>query len=412
MAALVVVALLAAATVPAAATTGDDGPSLRDERELGSTSAPGDFATQQGQRQRACDYQALFEEVGPSVVTFRVSNETGDFAVGSGWVYDRNDSTAHVLTNWHVIANATGGVRNATGVDVQFSEGQWRTGTVIGADPTTDLAVVAVDDPPAYADALSLSESPPEPGQEIANVGAPLGLSGSISPGVVNAVNRSLTIPTARGGPTVVHPNAIQFDAAAPGGSSGSPMVDCEGNVIGVQAAGVRFEDVNFAVAASTVRQVVPELVENGVYRHSFLGVSYPTMLTMSPTLARVNDVNVTRGVLVVDVIGGSPADGTLRESSAIDRRTRLPVGGDVIVSIDGRRISSEGDLIRHLFERTAPGDTVEMTVLRRGELRTVAVTLDGRPAETPANETPAADESTPSPEPPAGTETASPPDA
>lgn len=349
----------------------------------GNGNAPAASAAAQ---EAACDYDDLYEATIPSVVTVRVSNESGEFAQGSGWVYD----DGLVVTNWHVVADGTG-------FDVQFSNGEWRTAEVVGVDVRSDLAVLAVEDLPADADPLPVADSLPNQGEEVAALGSPLGLEGTISRGVVSGVNRAVTVQYSEGFNQTI-PLAIQTDAAIAPGSSGGPLVNCTGEVVGVNYAGDRFVDINFAISASMVRRVVPALIENGTYRHSFLGVAG---MDVSPTLARVNEVNVTSGVLVVDVLPDGPSDGALEGSPAIHRRTGLPVGGDVIVAMDGTPIESQGDLLAFLFEETRPGETVEVTVIRDGERQTVEVTLGERPSFQPEPTTPepTPEEPTPTPE-------------
>ena len=324
-------------------------------------------------RQRAnCNYQQLYDNVSNSVVAINVSNETGPIGGGSGWVYETNDSTAYVVTNWHVAFDATE-------IDVQFAGGEWREAEVAGSDFATDLAVLRVENAPESATALELAERPAERGQSVAVFGNPFGLEESISTGVVSGVERAVTVQYPNN-LTGVIPNTVQIDAAVNPGNSGGPLVNCEGRVLGVNYAGVGPVDagVNFAIDASVVREVVPTLVENGSYRHSFLGIR---PVNVGPTLAEVNNLSVVRGVMVADVLPRSPADGELQGAPAIDKRTGLPYDGDVILAADGEAIGDREDLLTFLLVETRPGETVNFTVLRDGMSRTVQVTLGERPS-------------------------------
>jgi S1-C subfamily serine protease len=325
------------------------------------------------QQQATCDFDSTFGEAITSVVTVRVFGPRGDRALGSGWVYEVDGSDALIVTNQHVVGGALG-------ADVRFSEGQWRSaGQLVGIDPYADLAVLRVSNVPDYVEPLPVSESSPEEGDEVAALGSPLGLEGTITTGIVSAVDRSVTVATERDLYTVV--DAIQIDTAISPGNSGGPLVNCAGDVVGVNFAGVSplaGQNINFAISASMVRRIVPELVESGQYNHSYLGIR---AVSLSPTLARINAIDeTTQGVMVTSVVAGGPAEGILRGSPSTERLTSLPVGGDVIVAVDGTPIGDEDDLRDYLFENTRPGDTVTATVLRGGEQIQVELSVVARP--------------------------------
>ncbi|WP_158058185.1 S1C family serine protease [Halorussus halophilus] len=314
-----------------------------------------------------CDFTQLYDETIGSVVTVQVRSQTGG-GIGSGFVYD---DSGHIVTNQHVVANASA-------VEVQFDRGEWATADVIGTDVYSDLAVLEVNDTPDYADPLAVNGSQPEPGRPVAALGSPLGLRGTITNGIVSGTNRSLPAG-GPDGPTFPIPNTIQTTAAINPGNSGGPLVNCQGQVVGVNTAGAQGSDnTGFAVPASRVERVVPALVQNGSYANSYLGVS---TLDVSPIVATANDLNVTRGVLVVETVTGSPAAEALRGSTGTRQVDGLevPVGGDVILSIDGQRINSAEDLGSVLTQKR-PGETVTVTVLRNGQRVEVRVVLARRP--------------------------------
>lgn len=326
----------------------------------GSVASPSASATSGGDAgaQQACDFESLYDDAITSVVTIQVRSESdgegeGEGGLGSGFVYD---DEGRIVTNQHVVADAER-------VEVQFDRGQWRTAEVVGTDAYSDLAVLDVDDVPDYAEPLSVESGQPETGQRVAALGSPLGLQGTITDGIISGTNRSLPAGQ-QGGPQFTIPNTVQTTAAINPGNSGGPLVDCAGDVVGVNTAGARGgENIGFAVPSTRVERVVPELIRNGSYTHSFVGISYADV---SPAVAEEADLNVTRGVLVRQVVSDSPADGVLQS-------------GDVILRVEGQPVASQEDLASVLV-RYRPGDTVSMQVLRDGERRQVEVTLGERP--------------------------------
>ncbi|WP_254537351.1 S1C family serine protease [Halomarina litorea] len=320
-------------------------------------------------------YQELYRSTIPSVVSIYLAGDgRGPGGAGSGFVFrvERPDGGADdvgddgfVVTNEHV-------VRGSDSVDVRFSEGDWRVGDVVGVDAYTDLAVVRVPDVPASARPLPFAASNPLPGTPVAALGNPMGLDGSISVGVVSGSNRSMYT---REGFAI--PDTVQTDAPINPGNSGGPLVTLAGEVVGVNRARGG-DNIGFAVSGEVAARVVPALVETGAYRHSYLKVR---TLDVSPTVADANGLPDTGGVLVVDVSLG-PASGALlgARGSRTVRGREIPVGGDVIVSVDGRPVDSHEGLMRYLLLETTPGDTVEVELLRRGERLTERVTLGERP--------------------------------
>ncbi len=328
----------------------------------------------------AIDYEALYRDVLPSVVSIyrtpgRSRHPGGS---GSGFVYDE---AGHLLTNRHV-------VDGFDEVDVRFADGSWRTGRVVGEDAYTDLAVVRVADLPADARPLPVAGTNPTPGRPVAALGNPFGLDGSISAGIVSGANRSMG---AEGRFAI--PDVVQTDAPINPGNSGGPLVAVADDAsddaeVDGAAGGPRYEvvgvnraksgdNVGFAVSPEIVSRVVPTLVETGRYRHSFLRVR---TIDVTPTVAEANGLDEPAGVLVVDV--DPSLDGALR-SCHRQRRVRgrtIPVGGDVIVGLDGRELRSHEELVRRLIGETRPGDEVELSVVREGRPATVAITLGERP--------------------------------
>jgi S1-C subfamily serine protease len=307
------------------------------------------------------DLQELYRDVLPSVVSVYRTEGTG---AGSAFVYDDH----HVLTNEHV-------VRGVDAVSIRFSNGDWRDGEVVGRDAYTDLAVIAVVDLPESATPLRVASANPLPGTPVAALGNPLGLDGSITAGIVSGANRSMHTS---GGFAI--PDVVQTDAPINPGNSGGPLVTVDGDgyvVVGVNRAKAG-DNVGFAVSPAIVSRVVPDLVDAGRYRHSYLR---SRTLDVTPTIAEANGLTDPRGVLVVEAQGGPDGDG-LRGSSGtarVDGRP-VPVGGDVVVGIGGTPIRAHEELMRYLITKTRPGEPVDVDVVRAGTERRLTLTLDERP--------------------------------
>jgi len=303
----------------------------------------------------------LYDAVSPSVVRLRVYGPTGALGEGSGWLYEDDV----LVTNDHVVADGET-------VRAQFATGDWVTADLLGSDPYSDLAALSVD-PPNDAESLPLLEEQPPVGTRVAAVGSPLGLTGSLTSGVVSGVDRTISSIQ-----NFTISGAIQTDAAVNPGNSGGPLLTLDGEVAGVVTqAGA--ENIGFAVSAALTERVLPELIETGSYEHSYLGVR---ILGVTPLLAEANDLDEARGVYVAAVPDGSPADGVLQggtETVTVEGSSQ-PTGGDVIVALNGTRIHTTGQLGTYLALETSPGDTIDVTVIRDGEEQTVAVTLGTRP--------------------------------
>jgi S1-C subfamily serine protease len=301
------------------------------------------------------DFESLYRDVIPSVV----SVYRGGGGAGSGFVYDPH----HVVTNEHV-------VRGTERVDLRFADGEWRTARVVGSDAYTDLAAVRVSDLPADARPLAVAAERPLPGRQVAALGNPLGLDGSITAGIVSGANRSMGTS---GGFAV--PDVVQTDAPINPGNSGGPLVAVGEDgyeVVGVNRAKAG-DNVGFAVSPAVVSRVVPGLIVDGRYRHPYLRTR---TLDVTPRVARANDLPDPRGVLVLDGPEGLRGCDARTEADGV----AVPVGGDVIVGVDDRPVRSHEELMRHLLATGRPGTAIEVTVLRDGAERTVRLVPDERP--------------------------------
>jgi len=285
-----------------------------------------------------------------------------DGGSGTGWVYDGT----HVVTNAHVVGEATD-------VDLRSSGGRWHTGEVVGTDRNSDLAVIETDGLTDAATPLSLAETPATIGQEVVAIGNPFDLDGSVTTGIVSGTDRSIPAPT---GFSI--PDAIQTDAAVNPGNSGGPLMALDGRVVAVINSGGG-DNIAFGISAALARRVVPALIESGSFDHTFMGVA---LAPVTPAVATANDLDEPRGLLVVDVAPQGPAQGVLQPSEETEtvEGERVPVGGDVLLAIDGTRTDTTEALGSYLALETRPGDTVSLSILREGTERTVELELDTRP--------------------------------
>jgi 2-alkenal reductase len=295
---------------------------------------------------------------------------------GSGFVYD---DQGHIITNNHV-------VQGAERVTVTFADDATAVAEVVGVDPDSDLAVIKVEALPAGVSALPIAAADDlKVGQSVVAIGNPFGLSGSMTTGIVSALGRLLPASSTASGGTYTIPNIIQTDAAINPGNSGGPLLNLQGEVVGVntaiESAGGTFSGVGFVVPASIVRRVVPSLIANGEYLHPWLGV---TTVNLSPDFAEILSLSPQqRGVLVLRVTDGSPAAraGVRASNETVTvGQTQVPIGGDIIVGINERAVAKFDDLISYLSTDTSVWDEVTLTILRDGSTIQVQVTLAARP--------------------------------
>ena len=297
-------------------------------------------------------------------------------ALGSGFVWD---TQGHIVTNNHVVSGADK-------IEVTFSDGTIVPATLVGADPDSDLAVIKVDVPAAQLHPVQMGDSNAIKVGELAiAIGNPFGLEGSMSTGIISAVGRSLPADeTSLQSYTI--PDIIQTDAPINPGNSGGVLIDVQGQVLGVTSAiesPVRANSgVGFAIPSAIVNNVVPALIKDGKYVHTWLGISGTSLV---PDLATAMNLDASqRGALIEEVMPNSPAEKAgLRASNkqvTIDGQN-TNVGGDVVTAIDGQPVLEMNDLIAYLARSTKVDQKVTLTILRDGKQQTVDVTLAARPA-------------------------------
>ena len=292
-------------------------------------------------------------------------------ATGSGFLID---TEGHVITNSHVVEGAK---------KVEVTLGSSDTvydAEIVGTDPATDVAMLALDAPAEQLHPLTLGDSSKvEVGEPVIAIGTPFGLERTVTAGIVSALQRQIQSPN---GFSISH--VIQTDAAINPGNSGGPLIDSAGQVIGInsqiQTGGSSGNvGIGFAVPINTARDVVRQLKANGEVEHAYLGISGGTI---TPDLSEALELPVDRGVLVDEIVEGGPADEAgIRggDSSATIEGANIKVGGDIIVEIDGREVTSMEEVI-DAVNSAAPGDEVKLTVRRGEETKEVTVTLGVRP--------------------------------
>ncbi|MFD1103175.1 S1C family serine protease, partial [Schaalia naturae] len=335
----------------------------------------------------AVDWEAVADAVGPATVTITVDSNSSE-EIGSGVVYDAD---GHIVTNYHVISSAVGGT--GAKITVTMSDSTLYTATVVGYDQTTDLAVLQLENPPSDLTVARFGSSADlTVGQSVMAIGSPLGLSATVTTGIVSALDRPVEVATESQNEQQVDPNdpfgqlqgnenqsstasssvitnAIQVDASINPGNSGGPLFDSSGSVIGINSSIASMSDssssssgsigLGFAIPADLVVSVADQLISTGSVDHAVLGV------TIQSGTATV-DGTTRLGAQVVSVNdGGAAAEAGLQE-------------GDIILSIDGDAVTSGKALSGYVRTYTG-GSQVQVEFARDGKTQTVTVTLDSQ---------------------------------
>jgi 2-alkenal reductase len=336
----------------------------------------------------------LYAQALPSVVNIQVTSRIAGLpgfgipredseapleqSLGSGFIYD---DQGHIVTNNHMVSNAEE-------VLVIFSNGFWADAEVVATDPLADLAVIRVT-PPEGMEWRPLPLAGPESlrvGHTVIAIGNPFGLDGTMTSGIVSAMGRG--IPLGDGTtPNYTLPDVIQTDAAINPGNSGGPLLDLNGNVVGVNFA-IRSQErfnagVGFAIPISILRRVVPALIEEGRYAYAYLGLSGSSI---NPFLAEALELPANHlGIYVADVVPGGPSDeagiqgGT--ETITDTNGFEFQRGGDIVTAVDGQTILRFEDLVSFLVTKASPGQVITLSILRGDETLDVPVTLGERPS-------------------------------
>ena len=335
------------------------------------------------QHARALTINDVYRSAAPGVVHITATSQSSDVfgntqeqqSIGSGFVIDK---AGHIVTNYHV-------VEGAKTVQVSFSNHESMRAEVVGSDPATDIAVLQVSAPSRALRPLTLGDSSTvEVGDQVIAIGNPLGYDRSVTSGIVSAVQRSIAAPNQVS--TIGH--VIQTDAALNHGNSGGPLLDADGDVIGVNAQ-IAPSDANanigigFAIPINTVKSVTSTLIDHGKVQHAFLGIEAKAI---DSQIAQIFHLPVARGLLLARVIKGTGAARAGLKAGATEvvvEGESWPAGGDVVVKADGRPLTTVDDL-RNVIADKKPGSSLKLELFRGVKEMTVSVKLGRQPASPP----------------------------
>ncbi|HZI70873.1 MAG TPA: trypsin-like peptidase domain-containing protein [Nitrososphaeraceae archaeon] len=357
--------------------------------------------------------EAIFKQVQNSVVqiTSKIPLPTTDqpnpqaqntTALGSGFVYDKQ---GRIITNNHVVGDAKI-------VDVTFVDGNRYTAKVIGTDIYSDIAVIQIQNitQPQQQSLLSKplvigNSSKLEVGDQVIAIGNPFGLTDTLTTGIVSGIGRLLPSEGAAG---FSIPNAIQTDAPINPGNSGGPLLNIQGQVVGINTAifsgtGQGFSGIGFAVPSNAITKIVPTLIQKGTYPHPYLGVKLATLtsdilqnVTGLPSSAAIATTSNLKGAYVDTITKNGPADKAGIHGSTTDQYSKKHIG-DIITAVDRHPIDRSDDLISYIDQHKSVGDNVILTVYRNGHTLDLKAILTARPSPLPFMPT----QSAPSPSPP-----------
>jgi len=292
---------------------------------------------------------------------------------GSGFVYEYKHDMV-VITNKHV-------VNDAENITVTFSNGNGYPATVIGSDAYSDLAVLSVEAPTEEFKPLTIiSSSTLEVGEPVVAIGSPFGLGGTMTTGIISQLGRTIQDSVAGNFPIA---NIIQTSAAINPGNSGGPLLNYQGEVVGITTAIIQNSNgLGFAVPSNTILREIESLITTGSYdQHPWVGISGTDM---TYAIAQTLGVDVTYGWLITQVTdGGAAAQAGLQGGNdqvrVIDEW--VIIGGDIIIAVDGTRIINGDTFMSYLEEHTIPNQTITVTILRNTQTQDITVILKQRPS-------------------------------
>ncbi len=315
----------------------------------------------------------IFEKAEPGVVRVnvqKVQDEETSGGVGSGFVFDKK---GHIITNAHV-------VKDANKVIVTFLDGRSYNAGIIGSDEYTDIAIVKVNADLSLLHPLSIGDSSNlKVGEQIAAIGNPFGLSGSMTSGIISQLGRLLPSES-----NYQIPDVIQTDAAINPGNSGGPLLNMRGEIVGIntaiQSGTGEFTGVGFSIPSQTIAKIVPTIIKNGEYKHPWIGIAGRDI---DPDMANVLNLKDAIGFLVITVVEDSPAfdAGMIGSDKTIEvDGVNYPMGGDIILAVDEIEVRKIDDILIHLQRAKSVGDEMVLKVLRDGRSTNVTITLEERP--------------------------------
>lgn len=323
---------------------------------------------------------ALYEQVKDSVVIVRgMLLQSNGFVYyyaqvqGSGFVYNSSGMMV-IVTNYHV-------VQSAVNITVTFLDGNGYSAAVLGSDPYADLAVLSANATQSEYKPLEIaSSSTLEVGDPVIAVGNPYGLAGSMTNGIVSAMGRTITEDMTGSYPIA---DIIQTSTPINSGNSGGPLLNYQGQVIGITTAIISdSQGLGFAIPSITILREIESLITKGSYdQHPWFGANGTDM---TYEIAEAMDVNVTYGWLITQITSGGPAyqaDLQSGTQTVVVAGSYVVIGGDIITAIDGARITNLDDFSTYLEEHTLPDQTVNATIVRDNEMMSVLVKLGMRPS-------------------------------
>ena len=321
---------------------------------------------------KSLELTQIYNQTRRSVVLIEVRTSTGG-GQGSGFVYD---SEGRIITNHHVVEDAVPG-----GITVTFIDGTVTDAELVGTDAYVDLAVIDVDVPSYLLKNVTLGSSEDLlVGEQVIALGNPFGLADTMTAGIVSATGRQMNAP---GDYVIV--DVIQTDAAINFGNSGGPLLNMEGEVVGMNTAILsetgQFSGIGFAIPSDTIAREVPFIIAEGEYKHPYLGIRGMGLLPEIKEHMGLDDS--VKGALVSEIEEGGPAD--VAGVRGGDRDVDLDgftvrVGGDIIIGVDGQTVNNFYELVVTLERYHMPGDVVTLTILRDNSLIDLDLELGVRP--------------------------------
>ena len=308
------------------------------------------------------------------IIVRKTGDNSSDRAIGSGIVYDLS---GHIITSNHV-------VDSYQKIRVVFHDGESYSAKITGTDQFADLAVIKVDDAnPQTLHTLSLGDSSKlRIGDQVIAIGSPFGLTGSMTSGIVSQLGRILNPPNIG---SFSIPNVIQTDAAINPGNSGGPLLNDRGEVIGINTAiqtqTGEFSGVGFAIPSNTMKRIIPFLIQDGHYKHPWLGVSG---ITVDPDLSDSLGLSTQSGFLIENIVPDSPASKAGLHASNQTKMVdgiKYKFGGDIIIRVDNSPVQKLEDLLNYLQDNKSAGDKMILKISREGKAMDVTLVLQERPS-------------------------------
>jgi S1-C subfamily serine protease len=320
----------------------------------------------------------ITRKVPPSSILPPIPETENATTLGSGFVYDNK---GRIITNNHVVGDAKI-------VDITLVDGNRYTGNVTGTDIFSDIAVIEIvgenlteqssSSPPPLRPLLIGNSSELEVGEQVLAIGNPFGLAGTMTTGIISQTGRLL--PDQQTGFSI--PNAIQTDTLINPGNSGGPLLNTNGQVIGMNTAGLFGSGIGFAIPSNAITRIVPALIEKGNYTHPWLGFTAATLTSDLAESVEGLERNF-KGVLVDSIVKDGPADKAGVNGSITDQYGERH-GGDIITAVDGHNVIQIEDFISYLEEQKKVGDRITLTIYRNGQFLDLEMTIQERPSPLP----------------------------